>query len=197
MIVIIQAGSGSISEPKMSETDTIESWNRQRERVEALMHAGGGHPGVPPGSALAGKTGLQIMQSLLSGELPYPHMAQTMDVALIEIGPGYAVFQGTPQLKHYNPMGVVHGGWFATLLDFALGCAVQTTLGAGVGYTTAQLSVQMVRAATVDTGPLRAIGKAVHSGRQMATSEARIVAPDGKLYAHATTTCMVFAARAR
>ena len=92
-------------------------------------------------------------------------------------------------------MGVVHGGWFATLLDFALGCAVQTTLGAGSGYTTAQLSVQMVRAATADTGPLRAIGKAVHSGRQMATSEARIVAPDGKLYAHATTTCLVFAAR--
>jgi uncharacterized protein (TIGR00369 family) len=99
-------------------------------------------------------------------------------------------------LKHYNPMGVVHGGWFATLLDFALGCAVQTTLTAGSGYTTAQLSVHMVRAATIDTGPLRAIGTAVHSGRQMATSEARIVAPDGKLYAHATTTCLVFAAQA-
>lgn len=74
------------------------------------------------------------------------------------VPPGSAVFQGTPQLKHYNPMGVVHGGWFATLLDFALGCAVQTTLGAGVGYTTAHLSVHMVRAATIDTGPLRAIG---------------------------------------
>jgi len=179
----------------MNDTDTIESWNHQRERAEALMHAGGGRPGLPASGALAGKTGLQIMQGLLSGELPYPYMAQTMDVALIEIGPGHAIFQGTPQLKHYNPMGVVHGGWFATLLDFALGCAVQTTLGAGSGYTTAQLSVQMVRAATADTGPLRAIGKAVHSGRQMATSEARIVAPDGKLYAHATTTCLVFAAR--
>lgn len=180
----------------MNNPDTAEAWIYQREIVEATLHAGGGRPGVPPSSALAGKTGLQIMQSLLNGELPYPHMAQTMDVALIEIGPGHAVFQGTPQLMHYNPMGVVHGGWFATLLDFALGCAVQTTLGAGVGYTTAQLNVQIIRAATVDTGPLRAIGKAVHTGRQMATSEARIVAPDGKLYAHATTTCMVFAARA-
>lgn len=180
----------------MDEADTVESWNRQRERAKAAMHAGGGRFGLADGKALAGKTGLQIMQGLLSGELPRPYMADTMDVALIEVGPGHAVFQATPQLKHYNPMGVVHGGWFATLLDFALGCAVQTTLGAGSGYTTAQLSVQLVRAATVDTGPLRAIGKAVHSGRQMATSEARIVAPDGKLFAHATTTCMVFAARA-
>ena len=180
----------------MNDPDTAEAWIRQRELVETALHASSGGSGVPPGSALAGKTGLQIMQSLLSGELPYPHMAQTMDVALIEIGPGHAVFQGSPQLKHYNPMGVVHGGWFATLLDFALGCAVQTTLGVGVGYTTAHLSVHMVRAATTDTGPLRAIGKAVHSGRQMATSEARIVAPDGKLYAHATTTCVVFPARA-
>jgi uncharacterized protein (TIGR00369 family) len=180
----------------MNETNTIESWNRQREHAEALMHAGGGRPGVPARGALAEKTGLQIMQGLLSGELPYPYMAQTMDVALIEVGHGRAVFQATPQLKHYNPMGVVHGGWFATLLDFALGCAVQTTLGAGSGYTTAQLNVYMVRAATVDAGPLRAIGTAVHSGRQMATSEARIVAPDGKLYAHATTTCLVFAAQA-
>lgn len=180
----------------MNNPDTAQAWIRQRELVEAAMHANGGAPGIPPGSALSGKTGLQVMQSLLSGELPYPHMAQTMDVALIEIGPGHAVFQGTPQLKHYNPMGVVHGGWFATLLDFALGCAAQTTLGAGVGYTTAHLSVHIVRAATIETGPLRAIGKAVHSGRQMATSEARIVAPDGKLYAHGTTTCVVFSARA-
>ena len=140
----------------MNTLDTAEAWIRQRELVETALNAGGGGPGVPPGSA---------------------------------------VFQGTPQLKHYNPMGVVHGGWFATLLDFALGCAVQTTLGVGVGYTTAHLSVHMVRAATIDTGPLRAIGKAVHSGRQMATSEARIVAPDGKLYAHATTTCVVFPVR--
>ena len=136
----------------MNNPNTAQAWIRQRELVEAALRANGGAPGVPPGSALAGKSGLQIMQSLLSGELPYPHMAQTMDVALIEIGPGHAVFQGTPQLKHYNPMGVVHGGWFATLLDFALGCAVQTTLGAGVGYTTAHLSVHIVRAATIETG---------------------------------------------
>ena len=114
---------------------------------------------------------------------------------MIEICPGHAVFQGTPQLKHCNPMGVVHGGWFATLLDFALGCAVQTTLGVGVGYTTTHLSVHMVRAATIDPGRCGPSARRC-TGRQMATSEARIVAPDGKLYAHATTTCVVFPARA-
>jgi hypothetical protein len=93
----------------MNNADTAQAWIRQRELVEAAMHANGGAPGIPPGSALSGKTGLQVIQSLLSGELPYPHMAQTMDVALIEIGPGHAVFQGAPQLKHYNPVG--GGAW--------------------------------------------------------------------------------------
>lgn len=178
----------------MSAEETLAQWNREYAEVHARVSAGVG-VGLASPDQVAGLTGLQIMQAMLAGELPYPHIADTLDFGLVEVAFGKAVFQGTPQLKHYNPMGVVHGGWFATLLDFALGCAVQTTLGAGVGYTTAHLSVHMVRPATVDTGPLRAIGKAVHSGRQMATSEARIVAPDGKLYAHATTTCAVFAAR--
>ncbi|MEG0446482.1 MAG: PaaI family thioesterase, partial [Comamonas sp.] len=111
------------------------------------MLAGGGQPGVAAPAQLQGKTGLEIMQAMLSGELPYPHIAETQDFALIEVAHGKAVFQGTPQLKHYNPMGTAHGGWFATLLDSALGCAVQTTLPAGTGYTTAELSVNIVRAA--------------------------------------------------
>ena len=86
----------------------------------------------------------------------------------------------------------MHGGWYATLLDSALGCAVHTTVPAGYGYTTAELGVNIVRAASERTGPLRAIGQVIHSGRQLATAEARIVGPDGKLYAHATTTCLVF-----
>jgi uncharacterized protein (TIGR00369 family) len=176
----------------MNNPDTAEAWIRQREIVDAALHAGGSRPGVPPGSALAGRTGLQIMQSLLSGELPYPHMAQTMDVALIEIGPGHAVFQGTPQLKHYNPLGSVHGGWYATMLDSALGCAVHTALEAGQGYTTAELGINIVRAASLKSGPLRAIGQVLHVGRQLATAEARIVGADGKLYAHGSTTCLVF-----
>ena len=105
------------------------------------------------------------------------------------------MFQGTPQLKHYNPLGSVHGGWYATLLDSALGCAVHTMLEAGQGYTTAELGIHIVRGANERSGPLRAIGKTVHVGRQLATAEARIVGADGKLYAHGTTTCLVFATR--
>ena len=98
-------------------------------------------------------------------------------------------------MKHYNPLGGVHGGWYATLLDSALGCAVHTTMPVGRAYTTAELSVNLVRAATLKTGPLRAIGQVIHSGRQLATAEARIVGPDGKIYAHGTTTCLVFELR--
>lgn len=81
---------------------------------------------------------------------------------------------------------------YATLLDFALGCAVQTKLPSGLGYTTSQINLNIVRAANTKTGPLRCIGNAIHVGRQIGTSEARIVGPDGKLYAHATTTCAIF-----
>lgn len=181
-------------------TATLENptaqWEAQKQAVVDHMQAGGGQPGVATASQVQGMSGLEIMQAILSGALPYAHIAQTLDFALIEVAHGKAVFQGTPQLKHYNPIGSVHGGWFATLLDSALGCAVHTSLPAGSGYTTAELSVNIVRAANTATGPLRAIGQVVHSGRQLATAEARIVDATGKLYAHGTTTCLVFAAKA-
>jgi uncharacterized protein (TIGR00369 family) len=94
-------------------------------------------------------------------------------------------------------MGMVHGGWYATLLDSALGCAVQSMLPAGRSYTTVELGLNLVRAASQETGPLRAIATSIHTGRQMATAEARLLGSDGKLYAHATTTCLVFEARTR
>jgi uncharacterized protein (TIGR00369 family) len=96
-----------------------------------------------------------------------------------------------PQLMHYNPLGSVHGGWYATLLDSALGCAVHTALEAGQTYTTAELGIHIVRAASLKNGPLRAIGQVVHVGRKLATAEARIVDAAGKLYAHGSTTCLV------
>jgi uncharacterized protein (TIGR00369 family) len=105
---------------------------------------------------------------------------------------GRAVFQGLPQTRHLNPMGTVHGGWYATLLDSALGCAVHTTMPPGRGYTTAELSVNLVRGAVPGREPLRAIGQVIHSGRQLATAEGRIVDAAGRVYAHATTTCLVF-----
>ena len=102
------------------------------------------------------------------------------------------MFQGTPGLPHFNPLGTVHGGWFATLLDSALGCAVHTMMPPGRGYTTAELSVNIVRALTLKVPRVRAEGRVIHCGRQLATADARLVGPDGTLYAHATTTCLVF-----
>lgn len=179
----------------MDPQESRARWEQEREAVTRRMREGGGQAGLARPEQVAGKTGLQVMQAMLAGELPYPHIADTLDFALVEVGFGSAVFQGTPQLKHYNPLGSVHGGWYATLLDSALGCAIHTTMPAGRAYTTAELGVNIVRAASHATGPLRAIGKVIHSGRQMATAEARIVGPDDKLYAHATTTCLVFEAR--
>lgn len=176
----------------MTVEDTLTQWNRQLDAVRASMLRRGGRPGIAPPTMVAGKSGLEIMLAMLAGELPYPHIADTLDFGMVEVEVGRAVFQGTPQLKHFNPLGTVHGGWYATLLDSALGCAVHSTMPVGRSYTTLELSVNIVRAATLKTGPLRAIGTVLHAGRQLATAEARIVGPDGKLYAHGTTTCLVF-----
>ena len=176
----------------MTLQDTLTQWIEQGAAVRARMIDGGGKPGLARPEDVAGKTGMEVMQAMLAGELPYPHIAETLDFSLIEIEPGKAIFQGTPQLKHYNPLGTVHGGWYATLLDSAVGCAVHTMMPVGRAYTTAELSINIVRAASHKTGPLRAIGTVIHCGRQLATAEGRIVGPDGKLYAHATTTCLVF-----
>ena len=140
-------------------------------------------------------SGLEIMHALLAGRFPYAPIAETLDFFLVEVAKGEATFQGTPQARHLNPMGTVHGGWYATLLDSAVGCAVQTALGPGQAYTTAELSVNLVRGARLDGGPLRAIGKVLHCGRQVATAEGKIVDAEGRLYAHATTTCLVFEMR--
>jgi uncharacterized protein (TIGR00369 family) len=178
--------------PENNAPDDLALWTQERDAAVARMTAGGGKAGLARPADVAGKTGMEIMQAMLAGELPYPHIADTMDFSLISVAPGQAIFQGTPQLKHYNPLGSVHGGWYATLLDSAVGCAIHTLMPVGRGYTTAELSVNIVRAASHKTGPLRAVGNVIHCGRQLATAEGRIVGADGKLYAHATTTCLVF-----
>ena len=171
--------------------NSATEWEQELQAVKAA--AGGAVPGVATPEQLRGRSGLQIMQALLAGELPFPHMMQTLDYHLVQVDRGRAVFQGVPQRMHYNPLGSVHGGWYATLLDSALGCAVHTVLEAGQGYTTAELGIHIVRAASERSGPLRAIGQVVYAGRQLATAEARIVDAAGKLYAHGSTTCLVFA----
>ncbi len=110
----------------------------------------------------------------------------------MEASPGRALFQGVPGPQLLNPMGTVHGGWYATLLDSALGCAVHTMMPPGRGYTTAELSVNVVKAIALKVQRVRAEGTVIHCGRQLATAEARLFGPDGTLYAHGTTTCLVF-----
>jgi uncharacterized protein (TIGR00369 family) len=181
----------------MNTETTLVVWAEELAAVQGRARSAGAQPGVARPAQLQGRSGLQIMQAMLAGELPYPHIMRTLDYALVQVDKGRAVFQGIPQLMHYNPLGSVHGGWYATLLDSALGCAVHTMLEPGQGYTTAELGIHIVRGASERTGPLRAIGNVIHCGRQLATAEARIVGPDGKLYAHGSTTCLVFDAPVR
>lgn len=175
----------------MTPDNTLTAWLTREQEITALLHQGPG-PGVATAAQLQGKTGLEMMQAMMRGELPFAPIAQTLDFMLVEISPGVAVFQGTPGPQHLNPLGTVHGGWFATLLDSALGCAVHTMMPPGRGYTTADLSVKLVKALTPKVQRVRAEGKVVHCGRQLATAEARLVGPDGTLYAHASTACLVF-----
>lgn len=149
---------------------------------------------VPPEVAL-GFDGLTLLKGMIAGEYPPPPIAETLGFGLVEAEPGRAVFEGLPGFRHYNPIGVVHGGFAMTLLDSALGCAVHTTLKAGEGYTTLEVKVNLVRAITKDTGTVRATGRLIHRGRTTATAEADLRDAKGNLLAHGTTTCMIFPAK--
>jgi uncharacterized protein (TIGR00369 family) len=143
--------------------------------------------------AQAGRSmaGLDFLRAMRDGRLPHPPICALLGYRLTEVEPGLAVFEITAGERHYNPIGVVHGGIAMTLLDSAMGCAVQTQMPAGGAYTTLEAKTNLVRAITSETGPLRAIGKVVHAGKRVATAEARLEDPSGKLYAHASSTCIV------
>jgi len=173
----------------MNFEETVARWQAEEDAVRARLAS---HSGFVAPSQLDGRTGLQMFESMFAGELPPPPIGETMDFLPIRIEPGFALFQGRPKFRHYNPLGTVHGGWFATLLDSAVGCAVHSTLPVGKGYTTLELKLNIVRALTEAVPLVRAEGKLLHAGRQVATAEGRLVGPDGKLYAHATTTCLIF-----
>lgn len=183
--------ANSKSQATAPKSSRLEAWLEEEARIRIRLGSGAGF-GVARPDQLAGKTGLTLMQAMLLGEIPAATIAMTLDFLLVEVGPGVAVFQGTPGAGHLNPLGTVHGGWYATLLDSALGCAVHTMMPAGRGYTTAELSVNLVRSIPLSVQRVRAEGKVIHCGRQLATAEARLTGPDGTLYAHATTTCLVF-----
>jgi len=140
----------------------------------------------------SGLTGLEYLQKIVSGELPPPPIGLLMDFRIGEISEGRAVFLVTPAEFHYNPIGVVHGGVAATLLDSAMGCAVHSTLPAGSGYTTLEIKVNYIKAMSVETGEVRCEAKTIYVGGRTATAEGKILDAKGKLYAHATTTCLIF-----
>jgi uncharacterized protein (TIGR00369 family) len=148
----------------------------------------------PHAMALAGRglSGLEYLQKIVAGELPRPPIGALMNFQIAELSEGRAVFTVEPAEYHYNPIGVVHGGLAATLLDSAMGCAVHSTLPAGVSYTTLEIKVNYLRAMTSETGLVRCEAQVIHVGGRTATAEGRVIDASGKLYAHATTTCMIF-----
>lgn len=171
--------------------DTLARWQaRHAELRERRLPPGLGRP-----EQFAGKTGLQIFEAMLRGELPPPPITATLGFELVDAAVGRAEFQGAPLYAHYNPLGTVHGGWIATLLDSAVACAVHTTLPVGKTYTTLELKVNYVRGLTDRVPLVRAIGEVIYTGGKVGTSQGRLVGPDGTLFAHATTTCIVLDAR--
>ncbi len=137
-------------------------------------------------------SGLEYLRGIAEGRFPVPAMGRTLKFHLSEVGEGLAVFTGIPDADCLNPMGTVHGGYAATLLDSALACAVQTLCPPGYASTSIELKVNFVRPIKVDTGRLICRGNVVHPGRQIATSEAKLTNEAGKLFAHGTQTCSVF-----
>lgn len=151
--------------------------------------------GVVTPDILKSYDGLGFLQAIIDGTLPQPPIGETLGFHLVEAEPGRAVFAGTPEFRHYNPIGTVHGGFAATLLDSALACAIATTMKKGDVWTTLELKLNYVRPMTTETGVVRAEGRVIHRGRSVATSEGDIKDAAGRLYAHATTTCMIFPAK--
>ena len=136
-------------------------------------------------------SGIDFLQRVIAGQLPPPPMARLMEMRLIEVARGRAVFAAVPGEYHYNPLGVVHGGFGATLLDSAMGCAVHSTLDAGDQYTTLEFKINFLRPLTAATGEVRGIGTIVNSGRTTALAEGRLEGSDGKIYGFATSTCLI------
>ena len=152
-----------------------------------------GRPADPAG--MLGMSGLEFLQAILRGDAPAAPIAATLGFAPVSFERGRAVFEGRPERYALNPYGGVHGGWHASILDAALGCAIQTLLPAGKAYTTLDLSISFVRGLTERTGLVRCEAEALHVGGTVATARGRIVDASGTLYAHGTATCLVLTPR--
>jgi uncharacterized protein (TIGR00369 family) len=136
-------------------------------------------------------SGLEFFKKMIAGELPPPPLVVLLGLKLVEAEPGRVTFTGVAREEFYNGMGVAHGGFAATLLDSALGCAINTMMPAGRVFTTIDLQIHYTRALRREAGELRCTATVVHVGSRTATSEGRIVDAAGKVYAHGTTTCIL------
>lgn len=148
--------------------------------------------GTIPREDLANYGGLELLQRLIDGQYPAPPIAALLNFSLTEVSEGRAVFRALPNERHLNPLGGVHGGWAATVLDSALGCAVHTTILKGEAYTTAEFKVNLTRPIMPDTGEVVCEAGVVHRGRTLAVAEARLKDKNGKLLAFGTETCAIF-----
>ncbi len=148
--------------------------------------------GVSPLHVMASMSGLEFVRGLFDGTLPAAPIMQPIEPFGLEAEKGRVSFSSRPLLRHYNPIGSVHGGYAATLLDSAMSLAVQSTLDKGWGYTTLEFKISFIRAITADNGPIRSEGWIINAGRRIATAEGHIKDEKGRVLSHATTTCLVF-----
>jgi uncharacterized protein (TIGR00369 family) len=158
----------------MERTRTIH-WQDPMEGAAKAMHM----------------SGLEYLQAMSDGHIPIPPILHTLDFAVVSAERGRVIFSFVPQEFHYNPIGSVHGGVISAILDSAMGCSLHTLLPAGAGYTTLELKVNFLKAITIKSGELKAIGKIINSGSRTALVEAQLVDDSGKVYAHALSTCLI------
>ena len=146
---------------------------------------------LPP-EAIAEMTGLEQFHAIIAGRLPPPPIGTAMNFWAVSAAEGLIVFEGEPSAAFLNPLGLVHGGWHATLLDSVMGCAVHTTLAPGFLFTTIEMKVNFVRALMPGTGIMRGEGRIISRGARIATSEGKLLDANGRLIAHGTETCLIF-----
>ena len=164
----------------MTETQRVRtySWDDPSASVAAMAH----------------RSGLEILRAMGTGEIPPPPVMHTLGMSGVEVNDGLIVFRLQPQEFHYNPLGTMHGGVLATLLDSATGCAVHTTLPAGMAYTSLDLTVKFLRPVTIRSGMLRCEGTLLSRGSRIALAQAQVFDAADKLVAHATSSCLIFPA---
>ena len=150
--------------------------------------------GLTPPDVLASMSGIDFLRKMFAGEMPHATMMQQVGLTGGSADPGFVVFRAIPGPQDYNPVGSVHGGFTATLLDSAMGCAVHSMLPAGTLYTSLEFKISLIRPVTKDLGEVRAEGRVLNVGRRVGTADGKLLDAKGRLLAHGTTTCLVFEA---